>query len=95
MRRNNPAQRMTPWQHDPPMIDLRRRPAAQFKFRRARSLNQCPAARWTPVRQSLRPQHSMAMAANPFHDFKRNGSGRPLTEKIFQYANPQYLMVQR
>jgi hypothetical protein len=76
LRRNNPAQRMTPGQHDAAMIDLGGRPGGLIERGRAGPLNQRPAARGTPVGNGFQSQHGVAMAANTFHLSKPNGCGR-------------------
>jgi hypothetical protein len=58
---------MTPWQHDPAMIDFRRRAAGLLSNRRGFPLNQRSAAGWTPIRGWLQSHFGVAMAANEFH----------------------------
>lgn len=67
LRRNDPAQRMPPRQHNAPMIHLGRR---SRHLLRLGPLRQRPAARRAPVRRRLLSQHRMTLTANPFHTSK-------------------------
>ena len=68
---------MPAWQHNPAMIDLRRWPAGLIENRRFGPLNQRPAACRTPVHFGFQLHLRMAVAADPFHTKKLNGSARP------------------
>ena len=68
LRCDDPAQRMMPGQHNPPMIDLGRSPAGLAVGRQAPPLHQGPAAGRTPIRHGLFVEHCPALAANPLHD---------------------------
>src|ERR1035438_10017743 len=76
LRRNNPAQRMTPGQYDAAMIDLRRWSARLVEFWGACPFNQGSPASRTPVRGILQLEYGVAIAAHAFHTQEINGSGR-------------------
>jgi hypothetical protein len=68
LRRDNPAQRVTPRQDDAAMIDLGGWARWMGEGWCAGSLNQCSAARGAPVvGNGLKSQDGTAVAANAFH----------------------------
>jgi hypothetical protein len=80
---NDPAQRMTPGQHDAAMIDhLRWGHCVRQSRLKFCSLDQCPAARRTPIRHSFFAEHRPALAANPFHAFQITGSAHAASGSV-------------
>ena len=67
LRRNHPAQRMPPRQHDPAMIHLWQRPGGIVENRLTGPLNQSPAASRTPVCFRLRSKRRMAVSTDAIH----------------------------
>ena len=78
LRRDNPAQRMPPRQHNAAMIHFSRALAAQT-FGQDSALDQRAAAGRAPVRLRLFGKHRVALAANPFHIYEITGLG-PLSD---------------
>lgn len=80
-RRNYPAQRVTPWQHNAAMVHLRwwscRSNALQF-----RSLHQSSSAGRAPVCLVSLRQYGMTLTANPLHIAKLTAS-RPVSYERF------------
>jgi hypothetical protein len=64
LRRDNPAQRVPPRQHDATMIHLY---CERQLFRQAFTLNQRASTGWAPVRLHGLGQHRMTLAADSFH----------------------------
>ena len=64
LRRNDPAQRVSPRQHDAAMVDLRRRLCF---LRQLCPFHQGPSAGGAPVSLRILRNHGMALTANPFH----------------------------
>ncbi len=66
---------MTPRQNDAAMIDLSGGPGGLVSLGQTRPLGQGAATTRTPIRHGLLREHSMTLAANPFHTQEITGSG--------------------
>ena len=86
LRSNNPSQRMTPRQHNPAMIHLRRWPAVQIGNRQTSPLNQRPSTSWAPVRQGFLVQHRPALTANSLHNQKITRSPHFPPANLLQFS---------